>query len=385
MPSTLHYWLASLYLPQPNSHIWIQATQKSGGIEKLFSASMNQLTEMGLTPEQSIAIKTPNWQAVERDLLWSKQIHHHLLTLEDATYPALLKETHNPPRVLFVKGNAALLNTLQVGLVGSRNPTPYGMNQAEQFAYALAQAGLTVTSGLARGIDGAGHRGALRGCGQTIAVFGTGLNVIYPASHIALAGEILERGGALLSELPLDMPPRPIHFPYRNRIISGLSIGVLVVEAALKSGSLITAKHALSQNREVFAMPGSIHNPAARGCHALIRQGAKLVESVQDILDELSQWIPACEALPSPRGRGTGWGDQNLNNISPHPNPLPLGEGSASIRAIFTQISYDVTPIDTIILQSGLTSAEVSSILLELELAGHIQSVAGGYVRVLKK
>jgi len=210
----------------------------------------------------------------------------HILTLHDPAYPALLKEIADPPPLLFVRGDPAVLSRPQLGIVGSRNPTPGGRSLAEDFARSLSRCGLVVTSGMALGIDAAGHRGALRGGGTTLAVAGTGPDRIYPARHRDLARAIVEQG-AIISEFAPGTPALPSNFPRRNRIISGLSLGVLVVEAACRSGSLITARLAAEQGREVFALPGSIHNPLARGCHHLIRQGAKLVEDIEDIVEEL--------------------------------------------------------------------------------------------------
>ena len=253
---------------------------------------------------------------------------------------------------------------MQLAIVGSRRATASGLQTAEEFAYHLAMSGLVITSGLALGIDGASHRGALNANGHTIGVAGTGLNQLYPPANRKLAVEIMERQGAVISEFPLNTFPKAANFPRRNRIISGLSVGVLVVEAALKSGSLITVKHALEQGREVFAIPGSIHNPLARGCHHLIRQGAKLVETASDIQEELHGFA-SLAARPEQPGSGAGALKMSLENSK-----------------IFEHIGYETTPIDMIILRSGLTAAEVSSILLKLELQGFVQSVTGGYIRV---
>ncbi len=213
--------------------------------------------------------------------------NRHLITLHDARYPTLLREIDDAPPMLFIQGDPTILNLPQIAIVGSRNPSASGRQTATDFAHFLASAGLAITSGLADGIDGAAHQGALETKNSTLAVTGTGLDRVYPAKHRELAHRIAEQG-ALISELPPGTPPIPANFPRRNRIISGLSLGTLVVEAAQKSGSLITARLATEQGREVFAIPGSIHNPLARGCHALIRQGAKLVETAGDILEELA-------------------------------------------------------------------------------------------------
>jgi len=299
-------------------------------------------------------------QLTEQDIQWSQQPGHHIIKRDDSDYPVLLKEISSSPAVLYVRGDKTLLHSQQIAMVGARNATPIGLQDAEAFAQHFAQAGFTVTSGLALGIDGAAHRGALKAKGKTVAVMGTGQLHLYPHQHKALAEQIIAEGGAIVSEFPLDTKPVPYNFPRRNRIISGLSMGVLVVEAALKSGSLTTAKHALEQNREVFAMPGSIHNPVSRGCHQLIRQGAKLVESAQDILEELGGFLK----MPKQQ------------------NQLSLVEITTEQADLLAQIDYAVTSLDVIVLRSRLTVGEVSSILLSLELAGYIGSVTGGYIRI---
>lgn len=223
-------------------------------------------------------------------LAWLEQPAHQLLMWDMPSYPALLAELSDAPPLLFVAGAAQILDSPQLAMVGSRHASRPGLDTAQAFARSLAHAGFTITSGLALGIDGAAHQGALDVAGKTVAVLGTGLQRLYPARHRQLAVDIIEQGGALVSELPLDCPPQAGNFPRRNRIISGLSLGVLVVEASPSSGSLITARLAAEQGREVYAIPGSIHHPGARGCHQLIRDGATLVESVEDILQALRGW-----------------------------------------------------------------------------------------------
>ena len=228
-----------------------------------------------------------DWDGVTRDLEWeSASDDHHILTFPSKIYPNLLKQISTPPIVLFVKGEPQWLSLPQIAMVGSRTPSKEGLNQAFKFAGALSLAGLTVTSGLALGIDGASHEGALDAERGTIAVLAHGLDQCYPLKHRTLFEKITEQG-ALVSEYPIGAPPQRHHFPIRNRIISGLSGGVLVVEAAVKSGSLITARNALEQGRHVFALPGSMHNPLAKGCHYLIREGAELVESIHDVVAHL--------------------------------------------------------------------------------------------------
>ena len=223
-------------------------------------------------------------------LAWLESEHHHLVCWDDPRYSALLAETKGAPPLLYVGGAVELLERPQLALVGSRQASAYGLDNARRFSKSLAAAGFCVTSGLALGVDGAAHEGALEASGATIAVLGTGLERLYPRRHISLARRIVEHGGALVSELPLDAAPNAANFPRRNRIISGLSLGVLVVEASPSSGSLITARLAAEQGREVFAIPGSIHHPGARGCHQLVREGAQLVESIEHILESLRGW-----------------------------------------------------------------------------------------------
>ena len=233
-------------------------------------------------------------------LAWLEQPGHHLLTWDDPDYPALLAELPDAPPLMFIEGDPRLLERPQLAIVGSRRASRAGLDNAQAFARSLARAGFVITSGLALGIDGAAHQGVLDVEGHTVAVLGTGLERLYPSRHVGLAGRIVEGGGALVSELPLDCAPQAANFPRRNRIISGLSLGVLVVEASPSSGSLITARLAAEQGREVYAIPGSIHHPGARGCHQLIRQGAALVESVEDILQALRGWQQVAPASVTP-------------------------------------------------------------------------------------
>ena len=237
---------------------------------------------------------------VEHALEWAREPQHHLLSLADAAYPARLLQIGDPPPLLFVAGDPSVLQRPTLAIVGSRSASRGGLETAEAFARALGDAGLTIASGLALGIDAAAHRGALASAAGTVAVLGTGADVVYPHAHRDLADAIVRRGGAVVSELPLGTGPREANFPRRNRLIAGLSRGVLVVEAALRSGSLITARLAGEFGREVFAIPGSIHSPLAKGCHQLIKQGAKLVESAQDVLAELSGLEPGPGSAPRP-------------------------------------------------------------------------------------
>jgi DNA processing protein len=280
----LRYLLALHRSPGMGAALLTNLLKNTSELASLF----NNKGELLLKNKRSVG--PTDWAGVERDLKWLGDPNCHLITPFDSEYPALLRQISNAPAVLFVQGNIRRLANPQIAIVGSRNSTVTGRDNAFKFAQHFSELGFTVTSGLALGIDAAAHQGALKGQGGTIAVLGTGIDKIYPSSHVALAHEIIEKG-VLLSEYPIGVPPAPSNFPRRNRIISGLSLGTLVVEAALKSGSLITARYALDQGREVFAIPGSIHSPLAKGCHHLIRQGAKLVETAEDVLEELSALI----------------------------------------------------------------------------------------------
>lgn len=356
------YWLAAAHTTiSPRRFLnWLPHFNT---MQAIFAAPSEFWQAEGLPPGDIKALREPNWKQIDAALEWSNRDDAHIVTLADQDYPVMLKEISDPPLVLFVKGSRQILSAHQIGMVGARSVSAYGEKNAGFFAAKLSQAGYVVTSGLARGVDAASHRGALRASGLTIAVAGTGLLHTYPNTHIQLAQEIIEKGGALVSEFPLATEPRPHHFPRRNRIISGMSKGVLVVEAALRSGSLVTARHAIEQGREVFAIPGQIQHPEARGCHALIRQGAKLVESAEDILEEFT--VDFCPIQVE---------------FSPPLAIMPVVL-SKSEQKIYEQVGPTVTPLDEIILRSGLTASEVSSILLLLELQGHVQSVTGGYVR----
>ena len=317
--------------------------------------AVSAAADSALAPHLSVHLRQaladgPPAQLLEQTLAWLEQPGRFLLTLADADYPALLREIADPPPLLYGLGRRELLQNPCLGVVGSRQATPQGEQNAEAFAEALAQAGFSVVSGLALGIDGAAHRGALKGAGSTIAVVGTGLNLVYPARHKALAHRIAEEG-LMLSSFALDTPSAAGHFPRRNRIISGLARGVLVVEAAPSSGSLITARQALEQGREVFAVPGSIHAPQSKGCHALIKQGAKLVESAADILEEL-----AWPVMP----------------------PLPAAPGAANADPLLDAMGFDPLDVDTLAGRLRLTVEVVSVKLLALELEGVVAKLPGG-------
>jgi DNA processing protein len=311
---------------------------------------------------------TPDWHSVKKDLLWQQQnTHAHILTIIDDRYPTLLKNISNPPPILYVMGDINCLTQPQIAIVGTRHPSTMGMQHAEYFAQQLVKCDFVITSGLALGIDGAAHRGALSVGGKTIAVLAHGMDTVYPACHKNLAEQI-ETQGCLVSEFSMGTRAAPGCFPRRNRIISGLSMGILVVEAALKSGSLITASFAGDHGREVFAIPGAINNPKVAGCHQLIRQGAKLVESAKDIQEELASLLNCVIR------------DKNAsNNMSLQPN-VSL---TARQQQCLDFIAYDSTGVDLIAARTGVAISMVSAILLELELQGLITAVPGGYARKL--
>ncbi|MCU6434433.1 DNA-processing protein DprA [Undibacterium sp. Jales W-56] len=307
-------------------------------------------------------------QQIELTQAWSGQAGNQLLTLADAHYPRALLDIPDPPVLLYVKGRLALLDAPTVAVVGSRNATAQGIRNAEQFSEALSKAGLTISSGMAAGIDAAAHYGALRGAGSTVAVIGTGADIVYPARNRTLA-HLIADGGCIVSEYPLGMPAIASNFPRRNRLISGLAKGVLVIEAAAQSGSLITARMAAEQGRDVFAIPGSIHSPLAKGCHQLIKQGAKLVDTAQDILDELRFLPPMSPAAIQPPDMAS----------SEAASPAITGADQSLLDAI----GYDPVHVDHLVERLGIEVAGLSALLLTLELDGHIEQLPGAMVKRL--
>lgn len=358
-PEQLKYWLALLRTPFVGGQTFIK-TLSIFPPEELFRQSNATLAHIGLKPVSIDYINNPDWNCIETDCLWAEQANNDILTINDPYYPSQLKEINNPPPLLFIRGNKHLLSQTQIAIVGSRNPSPLGQQTATDFAYSLAQHGLTITSGLALGIDACSHQGALNANGATIAVTATGLDRVYPARNKSLATAIAETG-VLVSEFPTGTNAKANHFPRRNRIISGLCVGLLVVEAAKKSGSLITARLALEANREVFAIPGSIHNPLARGCNALIKEGAKLVETTQDIFDELGEYN---QQPKTPQHK-------SFETI------LDLDQ-----QKLLNLVMFSPTSIDYLVEKSDFSVETISSMLLMLELQSYIASTAGGYIRI---
>ncbi len=306
---------------------------------------------------------------IDAALRWAAEPGNHILTLADAAYPQALLDSADPPTLLYVKGRVELLNRPMLAIVGSRNATAQGERDAQAFATHLAQAGLTVVSGLALGIDAAAHRGALDSIASTVAVIGTGADRLYPARNAELARQIAERG-AIISEFALGTPVLPANFPRRNRLIAGLATGTLVVEAAPKSGSLITARLAAEAGREVFAIPGSIHAPQSKGCHQLIRQGAKLVETAQDILEELRWQTPPNSSFAAAEAKVSRCDTESETDLQQEQVLTALGHAPCSLESLLQR--------------TGLTAPELLAILLTMELAGHVAQVPGGLYQRLQ-
>ncbi|NVK21697.1 MAG: DNA-protecting protein DprA [Kangiellaceae bacterium] len=363
----LSHWLAISQI-NVSGHKLLQYLTQHPDISSIFQQSDKQLQRFGFRAGLADKLKAiqadqAKQQKIEQDLAWFDSDDKHLIPINSPDYPALLKQIADPPKLLFVQGNKACLSQHQIAIVGSRNPSLQGKSNAIVFAKSMAQAGAVITSGLALGVDGYAHQAALDNNSPTIAVAGTGLDRVYPARHKQLAEQIVQKG-ALVSEFALGTGVRAGHFPARNRIISGLSLGTLVVEATIKSGSLITARLAMEQGREVFAIPGSIHNPLARGCHRLIKQGAKLVETGEEIIEELA-------ALAQWQNQQN---DQCKQSIE--------FELDNDYQQLLEQIDYDQTSMDKIIKRSGLEIEVVSHMILLLELNDYIASVPGGYQRL---
>jgi DNA processing protein len=368
----LEAWLILLRAPGLGPVSLRELLQRHGDASAALAAARRGAHERTRDAACRDWLRAPDRASIDADLAWLAAPAHALLCCDDADFPSLLEETSAPPAALFVVGNCAALWQPQIAIVGSRNATQGGAAHAGAFARALVQAGFAITSGLAEGIDGAAHQAALEAGGTTIAVLGTGADRVYPQRHDDLAARIAAQSGALISEFPPGTPPHPAHFPRRNRIIAGLSLGTLVVEASLRSGSLLTARDAVEAGREVFAIPGSIHNPLARGCHQLIRGGAKLVETAQEVVDELA-----------PLAQRLGASLRERLQIADEPTPPATG---AHVRdpdyaRLFAALDHDALGIDALAERSGLAVATLSSMLLMLELEGEVVAAGGGYAR----
>src|SRR5471030_28669 len=344
------------------------------------SESMATLSSCGLTAEQSHTFLNIDYQYIHASLHWLEGECHHLLTIADERYPAMLKQISSAPLILFVEGDLSALVSPQLAMVGSRKHTVYGEQWAHYFAAGLVNSGFTVTSGLALGIDGICHQAAIEAGGTTIAVLGSGLMRIHPRRHEGLASQILEQGGALVSELWVNAGAIPANFPRRNRIISGMSAGVLVVEASLRSGSLITARYALEQDREVFALPGPIDSVTSEGTHWLIKQGAYLVTEPNDVAEQIGSGLTWFPSLASRRQT------ESLEKAAKSSADTIIYAEDDEVELPFTDVlanvEYEVTPVDVVAERAGQPVPEVVGKLLELELAGWIAAVPGGYVRI---
>jgi DNA processing protein len=353
----LEPWLRLSLTPGLSADSFRKLLLALGSPEAIIGARRAALSEHVPAAQAAAIEEGPAEGALAKTAEWLRDEINHVLTFADAAYPQALLQIHDPPPLVYVKGRVELLNRPALAIVGSRNATAQGVSTTETLARALSDAGLVIASGLALGIDTAAHRGGLDGASSSIGVLGTGADLVYPARNRELAHR-LAREGALLSEFPLGMPAIATNFPRRNRLISGLARGSLIVEAALASGSLVTARMANEQGREVFAIPGSIHSPLSKGCHQLIKQGAKLVESAQDILDELGMSVVA--ATTGTRGDAA-------------PDPTGLLE----------HLAYDPCDIDTLAARSGLPAQSVSALLTQLEIDGRVAALPGGrYQRV---
>lgn len=363
----LEHWLTLFHLPGMSARLFAKLIEVFDSPAGALRADPRVLERAGLSAELVATLR--EWRGngdasalarrVQEALEWHAAPGQTVLALSDTAYPPRLKAIPDPPPLLFVRGDPTALLLPQLALVGSRTPTAGGRRLARRFAAQLGRAGYAITSGLALGIDGESHLGALEAGVATVAVLGTGVDRVYPRSHQALAGRILAEGGALVSEFPLGMRANPWHFPQRNRVISGLAVGVLVVEAALPSGSLVTARCALEQGRDVFALPGSIDNPRVRGCHHLIREGAVLVQAVDDILVELGDLLPPARAPAMDEREEEGV------------------EGSAAL--VLPHIGHDRVTLDQLLPLTGLAVGELSAALVQLEISGRVEAMHGGW------
>jgi DNA processing protein len=355
MAKSLYHWVALSMAPGVGCVLFKRLVEAFGSPAAVFQAPAKALEVVeGVGPKAARAIRNFDWSdRVNRELEHMKEIGGNWITWEDDAYPVNLKNIYDPPPLLYVRGSLLPQDQTAVAVVGSRNPTQYGKGAAERIGRGLAQAGVTVVSGLARGVDSFAHRGTLSGGGRTLAVLGCGLDVVYPPENEDLYEQVASQG-AVISEFPLGTRPEGDHFPIRNRIISGLSLGVVVVEATIRSGSLITARFALDQGRDVFALPGNVDSRRSEGTNELIKQGAKLVIRLEDILEE----IPRVQ----------------LDSLPEKPPAPKLSEEEARV---FSILSHEALHIDQIIVRSELSSARTSATLLSLELAGHIKQLPG--------
>lgn len=357
----LSNWLRLTLIPGIGGETQRRLLRAFGNPDCIFQTSRSSLRTVISHRLSDLLLDTDISTGIETALDWARHSGHALITLGDPEYPPALLEISDPPSVIYVRGRVELLSRPILAIVGSRNPTPQGLQNAECFGSALAQAGLVIASGLALGIDTGAHRGALAAGGDTVAFVGTGIDRIYPASNQALAHKISELG-CIVSDFPLGTPALASNFPRRNRLISGIARGTLVIEAAIESGSLITARLAADQGRDVFAIPGSIHSPQSRGCHKLIKQGAKLVETVQDVLDELS-WGASSDTAATADSIGI-----QVNVV---------------LDSILEHIGFDPCSLDSLAERSGLSIDVLLARILQLEIQGHLATLPGGGVQRL--
>ena len=375
-------------IPGIGNHTIRRLLAAFGSAEKSIAATSAELAQIdGLTPDvRQHLIDGRSRAPLAQELELIDQHQCHIVTINDNTYPPLLKQIDDPPVLLYIIGEFPLPDAPSIAIVGSRSPTEYGKTISQQLSHQLAERGIMVVSGFARGIDTCVHRGALEAGGRTIAVFGCGLSIIYPETNRGLAAEIIE-SGALISEFPMTVPPRGTNFPRRNRVISGLTLGTLVVEASERSGSLITARHAAEQGREVFAVPGQIFSGVSRGTHALINQGATLINSVDDLLDALPQdytgslggELPATSHQPAPSKRPNKvTRPQSIEKRSaPVPQPKAAPNLTPDEQTVLSAMDADSVHIDEITRVTQLPIGKVSSLLVMLELKGVVQQLPG--------
>lgn len=354
--------------PHLSSRVLCRLLNASDEPEAIVQLSAAELYALKVPPDAQLALRQGcDQRLIDQDIATIDKLGIQLVALNSEHYPELLKQISNPPPLLYVRGNVSLLNQPQLGMVGSRNTSRQGCENAFRFSREFALAGFTITSGLALGIDAECHRGALAAEGKTLAVLGTGVDRVYPRANHSLFDEMVSTNrSAVMSEFPLGTRPQPPLFPQRNRIISGMSLGVLVVEAALKSGSLITARCAMEQGREVFAIPGSIHNSGSKGVNALIQQGAKLVSTAADVMEEFQGWLPREDIAPN-QGHGQS-----------------LSELSSVEQQLLDLLGFDPVAIDLLQHQIGWPLAQLSGVLTTLELKGWVENKAGCYQRIVK-
>lgn len=408
----LRDWLALYTTPHCGLSTVVKLLRTFSTPSEILLASDEELLNAGANRALIDHLHQPDWECVELCLRWLDKPDRYILHWGDSRYPLLLREISAPPLILFAVGEPLILQQRQLAVVGARCPTPTGLEIAYQFAHELSEQGFVITSGLARGIDAAAHKGAMAGLGKTVAVLGSGIDNVYPVYHQSLAEKILEKGGVLLSEFFPNAPPRAEHFPRRNRIISGLTLGVLVIEAALRSGSLITARYAVEQGREVFAVPGSIRNRLSQGCHALLKEGATLIEHCEDVMQGLfflpeqqlgnllvASKTPSVKAsepafLANQRKQNQQKQKMVCHNKKYHDarlseraartsNPWQLDVSildSQDIKLVEC-LGFETTSIDTLVARTGLGVDKLLARLLLLELQGYISVLPGGYAR----